>query len=524
MKANLNIDRRNFLKATLAGAGAAALCPSALMAAKTAKKKPNIILIMADDISAKDFPTYNIPNPTYGDAPCSTPVLEEIKNKGVQFKHGWATPLCHPSRGMVLTGKYAHQTGWWSNSFTPHEGEENYPLGDHHITIGKIAKMAGYTNQFVGKWQLAGTMETYCFDEYVFTPGRYAARSPKDKKASSKTGKGKSSYYWNPGYSLHNHPDIEESQGEQSKHFKTTWKDFAPDIEIKYIKDFMQRKQKSGDPFMVYWPAHLGHSNWDYVNDRMGYPGVTPMDTKKYPGTKNVKVKMPDGTVVERSESGINYHVQYLDKLIGDLIEHTKKLGIDKETVIIFTTDNASTSYGKGLKGAVKEHGPKVPFIIYGPGYVKARGEVDDFASLADVAPTLASLTGAKVPSDCNFDGIDMVDYLSGKTDKHRDWVYSYNAEYKMVRTRNLLRDGLDMYWDTRGTLDQESYKLISKDAVPKELKDELKVIESVLNKYPSAPTTGPEYERYMKSKAGKRKLWEKMQQRIFKENGLSMK
>jgi len=105
-------------------------------AAKPVRKKPNIILIMADDISAKEFPTYNIPKPTYGDRPCSTPVFDKIKNDGVQFAIAWATPLCHPSRGMIMTGRYAHRTKWWSNGFSPAKGEKGYPLYQHHLTLG----------------------------------------------------------------------------------------------------------------------------------------------------------------------------------------------------------------------------------------------------------------------------------------------------------------------------------------------------------------------------------------------------
>ncbi|MEE8576582.1 MAG: twin-arginine translocation signal domain-containing protein, partial [candidate division Zixibacteria bacterium] len=75
------MNRRQFMKTTAAGLLAATCTPSVLNAQKN-KVKPNIVLIMADDISAKDFPTYRTPNPTYGDAPCSTPVLEKVKDNG----------------------------------------------------------------------------------------------------------------------------------------------------------------------------------------------------------------------------------------------------------------------------------------------------------------------------------------------------------------------------------------------------------------------------------------------------------
>jgi arylsulfatase A-like enzyme len=279
-------------------------------------RRPNIIVIMADDISAREFPTYGIPNPSYGDEPCTTPVMQQMRDQGIQFKHAWATPLCHPSRGMILTGRYAHRTGWWSNEFSPREGEPGYPLYESHQTLGQITKRAEYTTQFVGKWQLGGTREGYAFDEYVLTPGPYPGRAPLDKKPSE-SGRDKASYYWNSSYTLVNHPDFPESLKEKGQSFKTTWADHAADIELKYIGDFMRRKTQRKQPFFVYWPAHLGHSNWDFEHDAMGYPGVPPMDAKLYPGTKTLKTTAPDGSVVEKTPPGTNYHVQYLDYCLG---------------------------------------------------------------------------------------------------------------------------------------------------------------------------------------------------------------
>lgn len=470
---------------------------------------------MADDISAKEFPTYKTPNPTYGKEPCSTPVIERMTNKGVQFRHAWATPLCHPSRGMMMTGRYAHRTQWWSNEFSPREGEKGYPLYESHLTLGQIAKSAGYISQFVGKWQLGGTPDGYAFDEYVSTPGQYAARAPADKKLAGQ-GKGKSSFYWNPGYGLRNHPDYPESSELKGQTFKTTWSDFAADIELKFIKDFMKRKSKKRQPFFVYWPAHLGHPNWDFENDGMGYPGVPPMDKRLYPGTQTIKTTAPDGSIVDKTPPGMNYHVQYLDYCMGELIKHMENLGIDRDTIIIFSTDNATTEYGKGLKGAVKEHGPKVPMIVYGPGLVKARGEVDDLASLVDVAPTVAQLTGLKQPQGYEFDGKSMMPFLSGKTSKHRDWIYSYNAEHQMARTRDVCRDGMGFYWDTRGIRDQEKYRLIDENEPPAELRNDVALIKTILKKYLRAPQSGTMYDRYMEEKAKQRELWDKMRERIL--------
>ncbi len=466
------------------------------------KKKPNIILVFADDISAKEFPTYRIPNRTYpDDAPCTTPVLEMMKNEGVQFKDFWATPLCHPSRGLIMTGRYAHRTQWWSNGFGPGDGDPGSPVYDYHLTLGVIAHNAGYKCQMIGKWQLGGEQSGYKFDEYVMTPGKEAARSDPAKKTMGPNGKGKPSFYWNPGYSLSNHPT--ESGG-----YKTNWDDFAAEIEVKYMKDFMGRKVDEQTPFFVYWTSHMGHQNWDFDHDGMGYPGVPPMDPNFYPGTQKIDVLSPDGKLVKKTPPGMNYHVQYLDYCVGELIRHCEKLGVMDNTVIIVTTDNGTTEHGKGLKGCIRERGAKVPLFVYAPGFVKARGETEELSDLSDIAPTIAALTGSPLPPDYEFDGKNLVPFLTGQTDKHRDWIFSYNAEMRMVRTKNVMMDGIGQLFDTRGSRDQEDFPKIT-DKVPRKLKADVVLIESILEKIPGPDLDSKIYKDYLVDKAGNFPRWE---------------
>ena len=94
---------------------------------------------------------------------------------------------------------------------------------------------------------------------------------------------------------------------------------------------------------------------WNSGYSLRGYPGVPPMDPKRYPGTATLKTTAPDGTTVAKTPPGINYHVQYLDYLMGELIRHAESLGIGEKFVLIFTTDNGTTQYGKGQKGDLKE-------------------------------------------------------------------------------------------------------------------------------------------------------------------------
>jgi len=503
-----SMNRRDFLKSASVTVAGLAMAAKPFPKAGPNAKKPNIIVIMADDISAREFPTYKIPNPTAGDAPCSTPVIEKMVKDGIQFQHSWATPLCHPTRGEIMTGRYACRTKWWSNRFGPYKDDKGAALYDYHLTLGQIAKQAGYAAQMVGKWQLEGERSGYSFDEYVMTPaGKYAARAPKGTSHE-----GKPSYYWNPGYTLINHPSLSEGKSDES--FRTTWKDYAANIELKFIKDFMKRQHNTDTPFFVYWPAHMGHGNWDYENNRMGQPGVPPMDEKDYPGTEHINAKAPDGTIVRKTKPGMNYHIQYIDYLLGELIKQAEQLGILENTVIILTTDNGSGGYGKGPEGVIKETGALVPLFIYGPGYVKPRGVVDEPADLSDIAPTVAELMrldctaaaekyGLKTNnSEYEFDGKSLLPYLAGKKNTHRDWIYSYNAEYQMVRTKNVVRDGLGTYWDCRGTNDQEKYRCI-KNPEKSDLIAEIELIDKVIDKHPIPDLDSELYYRYIEYKGG---------------------
>ncbi len=457
-------------------------------------RKPNIIVIMADDISAKDFPSYGLSDPTYGDAPCVTPTLDMIKQEGVQFAHSWATPLCHPTRGMIMTGRFATRTGWWSNEFDIRAADPNLDPGLHSFnqTFGQLVKNAGYASQMVGKWQLYGTKEGFEFDEYVMTPGNKAARAPAQKN-------GKPSFYWNPGYALHNHPDYPESAGEEALQFETTWDDFAADIELKFIKDFISRQHAAEKPFFVYWPAHMGHGNWDYVYDRMGNPGVPERDEA---GNRTGKI----------TEPGMNVHVQYLDYLTKELIDELNEMGILDNTIIILTTDNATTPHGKGMKGVFKETGSLVPLYVYGPGLIKTRGETEELVSLADICPTIADLSGATLPEGYEFDGISLVPFLTGKTDKTREWIFSYNGVCRMVRTKTVMRDGIGLYWDIRDQKDQAFYELVEMDPDP-ELKKDIELIGKILSSYPPPAQSGPAWDHYRQEKDNHREWLERLEE-----------
>ncbi len=213
---------------------------------KTKASKPNIILVFADDISARELPIYNSSewsspqstNTTDKAFRAQTPVLDRLAKEGCYVKTTWAATVCSPSRAMMMTGRYAHLHKWWINDdigkmTLPNGKQKPWPLYESSSkTVGFIAKEGGYATYWAGKTQMKGSDVTkFGFDEGCLTPGEEGADDDpytdfrlSDKKENGKKVKGKnvlinedtgeevtsyaqSSWYWKPHIRLMNSPN-----------------------------------------------------------------------------------------------------------------------------------------------------------------------------------------------------------------------------------------------------------------------------------------------------------------------------
>ena len=131
--------------------------PTASMAANV---RPNLIVIMADDLSSVHMGLY-------GDREAPTPNLNRLAREGAWFRTCWATPICSPSRAQIMTGRFGTRTGWYHNGMKP-----KGPLASKHLTIGEVFRDNGYATAVVGKWQVPGTQDEHGFDEnYMWLGG-----------------------------------------------------------------------------------------------------------------------------------------------------------------------------------------------------------------------------------------------------------------------------------------------------------------------------------------------------------------
>ncbi|WP_083631379.1 sulfatase-like hydrolase/transferase [Labilibacter marinus] len=458
-----------------------------------AKKKPNIIIYFADDISARELPIYGSSKwskpPQGGDTSdakyrAKTPVLDQLANEGLWIKTAWAATVCMPSRAMMMTGRYAHRHKWWHNkdkgTWVNEKGKKEsvpiYAASPH--TNAFVAKAGGYASIWAGKTQMSG-VDQFGFDEGVFTPGVHDKENTHtDFKVVTKKKNGKRvlinedtgaevdyyqqfGWYWQPHVELMNHPDSKTKfeiwpnslRAKQSYGLHT----YGPDVELEYVFDFMQRKQKEGKPFFVYHTSHLGHDGWDFFssdinkNTRQKWPCTPKIEWKKgkYHRTEpkitgDKGVYNTHGTV---SEPGIHAHINYIDYQVWQYINKLKELGIDDNTIFIFCADNGTSGYGKS--SPVSQKGVHVPMIIYAPCLnMTKQGEQDVLMNIADLVPTIAEIAGVKIPDSYEINGESLIPFLTTDKQEHRKWIYAYHMEKQLIRSKNVLIDGNNNMYD----------------------------------------------------------------------------
>ena len=352
-----------------------------------AETTPNVILILADDLGAKELSCY-------GSKKHRTPNLDRMAAEGTRFETFFAMPLCTPTRVCLMTGQYGFHNGFLgmqNPAFKPPADSPKADIG-HHFTHADLMKSRGYLTAQAGKWQLSGKLPTLVrdtgFDEYLMWA--YDHNLPEGVKHPGKEKGEKASRFWYP------------SLIRNDEYLPTTRNDYGPDMFNDFVLDFAQRNKRK--PFFVYYTSVLTHG--------------PHLET---PNADNPGQRWP---------AGFKSNLKYLDHLMGKLLDGLKSEGLDENTYVIFIGDNGTGSEGKGT---LTELGARVPCIIRGPGV--QRGLVSRaVADLTDILPTLAEISGAELPKDVPFDGHSLVPVLRGEKKSHRDWIYSHLDDGRILR------------------------------------------------------------------------------------------
>ena len=341
-------------------------------------RPPNIVLIMADDLGAETIGCY-------GGKDYRTPRLDQLAAKGVRFENCFSQPICNPSRVQLMTGRY---------------NQRNYEgfgyLNPKEISFGKLLRDAGYATCIAGKWQLGGNADTindFGFDEHcLWNMNRYQRKAVDAGQPKSWLNR-----YWASTF---------YQNGKWVEHGKEI---YGPDVCANFIGNFIGRHKKR--PFLIYYPMILPHDPFE----------PTPDSRKR--GGKDKKQNFTD-------------MVEYMDKIVGKVVDDLKRHGVWEDTLFIFTGDNgtskeiqsATRKHGviQGGKGKMTDAGTKVPLIVYWKGRSLKGESLSSLVDFSDFLPTLCDAAGVALPKDRVLDGRSFVPVLSGDRAAERDWVFSH--------------------------------------------------------------------------------------------------
>ena len=400
--------------------------------------RPNIVLVVADDLGAKELGCYG------GSVP--TPRLDRLAAEGMRFETCFATPLCQPSRVLALTGKYGFRTGYLGNDkhYKPRPGSPAADL-DAYTTFADVCRSAGYATGLVGKWhlpgQLPGLVYDAGFDEYLIWGAR--AHLPPEVAKHWYGDLALTPRYWNPAL-LENGQFVPTRPG-----------DYGPDLYTDWAIDFMRRHRH--ERFLLYYPMCLLHRPHEETPD------------PEHPG--------------RRLRSGIDSYLRYTDHLVGRLADALAELELADDTILIFTGDNGTQDEGKSQP---TELGARVPYIAVWPGRIAPGAASRELTDLADVLPTLAELAGGELPADWVGDGRSLVPTLLDARAAHREWIFSYVDEERIVRTRRWLFESAFGLYDCGESRDGAGYRFVASDLEDPAAAEAQKELAPILARLPA--------------------------------------
>lgn len=400
----------------------------ALACAASAADKPNILIILADDLGYGDVRCYN---PQRGKIP--TPQIDKLASQGMRFTDGHSSSgVCSPTRYSLLTGRYHWRTRLQSGIVSVF-GE---PLiAADRMTIGTLAKQHGYRTAAIGKWHLG-------WDWPLTKEQRTLLQAPKKSKdavsASDEqiafwrelfskpipggpTSRGFDTYFgtdvpnWPPFCFIENDrtigipseflpsSDMENNRASQQGPALKDWKleNILPALDDRAVA-FINDAAKKPEPFLLYLPLTSPHTPLSPVNEWKG-------------------------------KSGLNTYADFVmqtDATVGRVLDALEKSGAAANTLVIFTSDNGCAPYIgakeleekghypsgplRGYKSDAWEGGHRVPFIVRWPANVKPGSECHQLIEQTDIFRTLAEVLGTKLPDNAGEDSFSMLPLLRG--------------------------------------------------------------------------------------------------------------
>ncbi len=402
-------------------------------------ERPNIILILADDVGIDGFNCYG------GDS-YETPRIDELAATGLRFSHAYSQPLCTPTRVQIMTGKYNHRNWTYFGILDPEE-----------TTFGHRMKTAGYQTFIAGKWQL----QSYDPPDW---PNAERRRGSGMKVAEAGFDEYSLFHSWETEDKGSRYPDPKMDNNGTIETFEGK---YGEDIWVDKIADFMERNKDADEPMFVYYPMALPHWPFNPTPDSEAWKD----ESRRY----------------EESTEFFPDMMTYMDKIVGQLVDNLEEQGLRENTLVIFYSDNGTdqritSKMGgidiKGGKALPIQSGVRVPLIVNWPGMVKP-GVCEDLVDASDFVPTLADIARLKVEDWWQTDGQSFAPQLFGRVhstprdsifcwyDPRPGWdkekfgrsVFALDKQYKRYRDGRLMRIDplLPIETEITGELDAEA-------------------------------------------------------------------
>lgn len=391
-----------------------------------AAEKPNVVLILADDLGYAELGSY-------GQKKIQTPRLDQLAREGVRFTRAYSgNAVCAPSRCVLMTGLHPGNAVVRSNLAVQPEGQ--FPIPESNVTIAELLKAEGYVSGAFGKWGLGPVHSTgdplnqgfsrfFGYNCQAHAHSYYPAMLWSDRTKVA----------LNNDPPIPGHASLPAGANPADPNSYNVFKgqDYAPDRINAAALEFIREHQDQ--PFFLYYPTVIPHValhvpdqemapyhalNWeDPPFTRSGGYGYTPHFTPR---------------------AAYAAMITRMDTYVGRVLDLLKELNLEEDTIVAFTSDNGAThlneevdvdffqSVGdlRGLKGSLYEGGIRVPQIVRWPGKIPADSTTDLVVGFEDWMPTLLELIHAKTEAPVGIDGLSFAPTLLGQPQPQREFLY----------------------------------------------------------------------------------------------------
>ncbi len=381
------MNRRSFLQTAARGGAGSFFLSQIAHRAHGAPRRPNIVLIVADDLGYADLGVQGCKN-------IASPSIDSIAVKGVRFTNGYVScPVCSPTRAGLATGRYQQRFGHEFNPGPAQNSDPHFGLPLTETTIASRLKSLGYATGAFGKWHLGYRPECHPmkrgFDEFFGFLG--GAHSYIDALADK------------------SNPIMRGTQPVDEKEYTTVA--FAREA-----MSFIDRHQR--EPFFVYLPFNAVHA---------------PLQGLEQYQSRYSKIQDPTRRTFAAMHTA-------MDDAVGRVLKMIRDTKAEDNTLIIFISDNGGPTLStssrndplRGYKGQVLEGGIRVPFLMQWKGHLPA-GKVYDAPVISlDIHPTAVAAAGGSIPASANLDGVNLLPYLTGsaKGQPHEQLCWRFGEQW----------------------------------------------------------------------------------------------